>query len=218
MHIQMPRSHTQFVRFHDLLPPDLPLAGLMATTFVLLGDLLVEYDAIGGGPMKDIDVRVSEIFRRLYFFRRSTATLDSAHTLFRRLLGDPTFKEMLGDASANQREIFMKAKKEFDQQREIIATLRNHVGAHVEDDVSRCLSKFSADERALIEFHSEDGLRPHFAADLVVATMISGISAQARLSEFRRMIEQVQKATVGMLHCFASAIEIYNRKYPLFPK
>src|SRR6266851_4564888 len=190
MHIQMPRSHTQFVRFHDLLPPDLPLAGLMATTFVLLGDLLVEYDAIGGGPMKDIDVKVSEIFRRLYFFRRSTATLDSAHTLFRRLMGDPTFKELLKAAPVNEREIFMKAKRDFDQHRQIIAKIRNTVGAHVENDASRCLSYFSTEETAKIEYHSEDLLRPHFAADLVVATMLCGVSSDARLSKFRAMIEQ----------------------------
>src|SRR5258708_39129652 len=129
----MPRSRTQYVRFHGVLPPTLPLAGIMATLFILYADLLVEYESIRKGGFEKIDERVGEIFRRLYFFRRSTATLDSAHTLFRRLMGDPTFKELLKAAPVNEREIFMKAKRDFDQHRQIIAKIRNTVGAHVEN-------------------------------------------------------------------------------------
>ncbi len=211
----MTHSRTFYPKLARALPPGDALAQLAARALVLYGDLLFEWPGIGADEGFEQLAKLGVLHRQLYFFRASSVTLQSCNHLLSQLMANSSFRDWLSNDVASGAN-FKKAKKEFDDHTQIIARLRNQLGAHAEKEVGEAIARFEPDEVASIELHSADLLRPHLATKILINVILKDCPKGSEEAEFRRIIVDINAATKAMLNALTEFLGMYGRRYPLF--
>ncbi|WP_434391546.1 hypothetical protein [Melittangium boletus] len=182
---------------------------------MLYGDLLIEWPGIGEDESFEGFEKLGKLHRKLYFFRASSVTLQSCVHLLDQLMSNKSLKEWFErDTAAKAR--FLDSKKEFDRHKQVIARLRNELGAHAEQDVGRAISRFSPDEVASIELHSKDLLRPHLATNILIHAILRNCPKGSEEKEFRKAIISINAAQKAMAGALSEFLGMYAKNYPLF--
>ncbi len=214
----MPRSLIWYPRVHTILPPDEPMARLMARLFVLWQDLLFEEPGIlaDAGFQRLDKLGPDALTRRLYFLRGNSRTLVNARDLFKELGPLPTFRSWL----AEDREMagaYKDALKTFNRHRKHVEWVRNQIGGHIGEEVGEALRWFKSDDNARFEIHSEDFMRPHIATDIMVAALCRESEPSKRLAAYRAAVKPLALATGAMIRAMSIVAHVYAKKFQFLP-
>lgn len=213
----MARSKTWWLPIRSVLPPDEPLAKLMARLFVVWQDLTFE----NAGILKDegfagIQTRSDELARRLYFVRGNSRTLVNASDILKELNGSLRFLGWLA-GDREEEEEFRKAHKALKQRIDHVKSVRNRIGGHVGVEVGESIEYFGQDETSGFEIHGEDFVRPHLARDILLAALCREADPEKRMSAYRAAVEPLAHATKAALRALSIAITVYQRSVGFLP-
>lgn len=212
----MARSKTWFINIGRALPKGDPCARLAARALVLLGDLRVEQPGIHEDGGLSLLERSGVFHRRIYFLRGLSRTLLDVDGLGTAVADSAEFGGLFAQAP-DLRPAFDAARANLKKNWPAIRHVRNSIGAHVERQVAGSVDTIPADYGAKMEFHSDDGLRPHVAEWLLLVSLFEGASEselEPKFLETQRILNDAADAANEML---AAVIDTYATRYPLFP-
>lgn len=218
------RSRTTYVDLAAAFPKDSTMAKLAARALVLWADLQFERDGFEAKDLGPLD-KLGEVTRKTFFFRSNLRTLYSAHKLFQAVRADNGFKARFAQAPEVAAE-FDRAKKEIDRTSELWGRLRNAIGGHAENDVGDAIVLFDPGNRAPIELHSEDKLRPRLVSHIWLATILSAYcdvrhiqpptTAAETAQTFNDCIGEVAVLVESLVKALSIMIGLYSQGHPLF--
>jgi hypothetical protein len=212
------RSRTWYFKVRAAMPPDEPMARLMARVLVVWQDLLFEEAGLlVDEGFETIDKKGgSDGARRLYFLRGNSRTLVNARDLFDALMALPQFQQWLHESPKKEAEL-RAAFKIFNQHRAHIEMIRNRVGGHVGKEIGEALQYFDSDDEAKFEQHESDLMRPHLASDILVATICQEPERSKRMDAYRDAVQPLAAATGAMIRALSLVADMYQRKRKPLP-
>jgi hypothetical protein len=212
----MARSRTFYPKLTRALPPGDPLAKLAVRALVLYGDMLFEWDGCGREEGFDGLDKLGMLHRQLYFLRASFVTLQSSNMLLDQLMSNSTFKSWI-ESDTELGQDFKDAKKRYARHKQLVARLRDELGAHAEQQIGEAINRFEPDEQSSIEIHTDDMLRPHVATRILVNAILKDTPKGNEDAELRRVLISINEATKDMLNALVYFLTMYAKRYPLFP-
>lgn len=213
----MPLSRTWYMHINRALPKGDPCAMLAARALVLLGDLRIEQPGIHEDEGLKLLERSGLVHRRMYFLRGLSRTLLDVDGLADAVAASPEFTALFARAP-EARNTFDTARGALSASWELIRHVRNAIGAHVERQVAASVNTIPADYGSKMEFHSDDGLRPHVAEWLLLAALFEGASEAELEQKFLETQRALHVAADIALELLAAVLDSYATMYPLFPK
>jgi hypothetical protein len=212
----MARSKTWFINISRALPKGDPCAGLAARALVLLGDLRVEQPGIHEDVGLSILEKSGVFYRRMYFLRGLSRTLLDIDKLGAAVADSIEFG-LLFAHSPTLRPTFETARASLKGHWHEIRHVRNAIGAHVERQVASSINTVPGDFGAKMEFHSDDGLRPHVAEWLLLVSLFEGATESELEPKFLETQRVLNAAADSANDVLAAIIDTYATRYPLFP-
>ncbi len=177
----MSRSISKIVRVSKWFPPGDPLGAKVARLCILREDFLIETQGIYTERIRELDEH-SEQFRRIYFLRRLTLTLNELLGAMTRLLCDTQFKALLATQPDDVRAQFSNVGRRIAEGQPITREIRDAICAHVlESAVQAALQRMDPEAFGFFEV-APIAVKTHmkFADEIVAEILLSGVSPEDR--------------------------------------
>jgi hypothetical protein len=209
----MPKSTTAYINFGRALPKGEPLAGLMGRLFVVLADLLIERDELGGdfepGKLGDPEIQ----YRYLYFMRSSSLTLHDGRLLLGAFESSKQFRDCL-HADPLLYEEWKKAKKTVDQAGAKLEWVRNRIGAHIGKSIEDGVRAIDGATEGKLEIGADGWLRPHLAQIILLSALAPLESTEEWEKNVQEIAATMADAIVPMISALQVAFTLYRKQYP----
>ncbi len=182
----------KIVKLKKWFPDDDPLAAKVARLCILREDFLLEAQGVRLESIKELDEH-SESYRRAYFFRRLTLTLNELASAINGLLCTPEFKALLEKQPAEIQAHFSNLGRRMHGGQTITKDVRNAICGHVkETEVRAALERIDPDAFGFYEATPiADKTHMKFAGELVSEILLSGVSPQDRANISASKFEKV---------------------------
>jgi len=184
------RSHDVFSQSRDAVV----LHSLIASLCVLFEDLRIEIAGQAATELRELDA-CGKTLRRLYFLRRSTATLHEFSTVLRELDRLPEFESIRSQFNRVAHVHWSRAVSYFQGKDEAIARLRHNVGGHFRRQGAKlALSGLNCDSVGTLEidFYSNGAGAKHlFVGELLAVGMLRHVKGRTTAERSRRLVREV---------------------------
>ncbi len=182
----------RLVRVKSFFPPGDPLAAKVARLCILREDFLIETQGVLAETIKELDEHSSE-FRRVYFLRKLTITLNELYSAINALLCDPEFKALFEKQPAENREPFTNIGRRMAHGRPATKEVRDAICAHVSQTaVQEALERIDPEEFGFFEIGPRaNKTHMKFIHPLVAEIMLSGVSRQERANLEASKVERI---------------------------
>jgi hypothetical protein len=159
----------------------------MARLCILREDLMLELRGIYAERIVELDEH-SEQWRRIYFLRRSVASLWEIQGAVNRIRADKRFKAFLRTRTATEQRELKEITKKLNEAAPMIQRLRHAFGGHVDTNaLAHALDNMNSERFGLIEV-GPIIKATHFkiAGELVTEMMVSGVPEKDRETQVER--------------------------------
>lgn len=205
------KSKTYFKALNRVLT-DSDLDIKVARLAVLYEDLQVEVRGIAARRLKYLDF-TDEKYRRLYFIRRAVATLVEYGGALVRLDQCPEFAKIRERFSPRELQQWSEAKHFFDENKAVLANVRNHIGGHFQEKASAyALSNMHPQAVAKIEIvraprDNRVGIKLKFVGELA-ATALTAHKEEKTTEEFINLLVKLTRE--GFAHAVIVVHSVSN--------
>ena len=171
------------IKLRKLFPPDDPLAPSIARLCILREDFALELWGLEGDSIEVLDQH-SDLWRRIYFYRRSTRTLVEIRGAIEYLSPSADFKKLLSKQTNPEQSEFHELKKRMNEAHERLKNIGNTIGAHVNrGSIQNALERMPLDQEGFLEFGRKlKATHYKFATELVVEIMLESVGNADRRS------------------------------------
>lgn len=201
----------------EAFPATSEMAQIVWGLLVVRADLLLEMRHIGADDEKVKALDPVELFARFYFFRGSMISLASGCILLNRLRGDPEFQVAL-DLAPELAQEFINRKRQVDIAQEEFTHVRNAAAGHAEKSVPESLSRVPAEHRLTLEFSEELGLGSELACVALMATAFPDVKPEDQEGATLDFLGRMAAATEALFRAIEIALQLYDKRYPLYPR
>jgi hypothetical protein len=178
---------------------------------VLYTDVELEFDGASAPKIEEMD-RVSVDPRRLYFIRRTTATLMELRSVIHLLDKNVAFAPLKAQMGKKEQDEWDEAVAFFTTNHEFLKSMRNDLGGHFQTDVSgHVLDSIKQDDTGVVEVYrrgSGADIKTKFAVEFVARALIknreAGQTTELFLEEAFTFLVEATKHVVNITAALAS--------------
>ena len=186
----MIKSRTRVGQMRRVFKTDLgdEISAHVARLVVLYEDLRLETFAIAADQIEQLDL-LDDRYRRLYFLRRSIATLNEFSNALSSLNGAVSFKSFKNQSISGQGKDWNRwdsALSFFERNRHLIKKVRNDIGGHFGPEAARyAVRNFESEATGVIELVAHPsgrgaGWKLRFAGEIAATALLRRLSQNFR--------------------------------------
>ena len=186
----------------------------IARLSVLLEDLRVEHGGLSANSLDGLD-DAGEPYRRLYFLRRSLATLFEFDQALLQIDAMPQFDEFVrARLSPRNLRFWIQGIHSFQKHRDTLCKLRHNIGGHFAEGASKvAVRAFTKENVGSIKIVFQQGggagVVCTFAGEVAAAAfgdlLIYGSTTQSKLTRLMRITNGLYRAAIQNTFCIAEA-------------
>ena len=187
------QTHTRWAKLARVFSArhDKELHTLIACLCVLFEDLRIELAGMSEDHLGKLD-ECGESGRRLYFLRRSIATLYEFATVLQELDQLPSFQRVKKQFNATADSHWTKAIRYFQKHTRYIARMRHHVGGHFGKQAAElAIVNLELDTTGALEidfYRAGGGAKLQFASEIASTAMLCHVPGGSSKVKARKMI------------------------------
>jgi hypothetical protein len=170
---------------------DKELNVLIAGLSVLFEDLRIELDGIAEDNLGTLD-ELGKSGRRIYFLRRSIATLHEFTNILSELDQLPSFGSIRARFNETSERHWVRALVYLRKHERYVARMRHHVGGHFGKQAAvLAVENLVADQVGSVEialYGAGGGAKLFFASEIAVTALLKNVRGDTSLEKARRMI------------------------------